>query len=87
METTFRSYYPSYMRRKRKHLTDEQVRQDDNIRNTLIRYADDPDFEVSLYTDNKGRERARIGRKDGRGMGFSISPELGRELLNRTTSR
>lgn len=74
-------YYPAYMRKKRKAMTAEELKQADAIRQHLTALAHQDGYGVTYYTDSRGRHMARIGRTDGQGVGFMLTAQQAREWL------
>lgn len=74
-------YYPYYMKKKRKPKTREQILQADAIRQKLQDIAQQEGYGITYYKDSNGRDMARIGRTDGKGMGFMLSATQAHELL------
>jgi len=75
------AYYPAYMRKQRKALTAEELKQADAIRQHLTALAHQDGYGVTYYTDSRGRQMARIGRTDGQGVGFMMTAQQAREWL------
>lgn len=68
--------YPNYMNRQRRaDVTASELANSDHIRQCLMAVAQRRGFGVTYYTDQRGRQMARIGRADGVGMGFVVSAQ------------